>query len=411
MIPPETVETIRRKYEAIKDDFNERARRHWAASEAMVLGYGGITAVHKATGIAISTIRAGLRELKTFSKASGIKQDAKRIRKKGGGRKKLTEHDPGLIAALNSLVEPFTRGDPMSPLRWTCKSTRTLAKELCKQKHEVSHTKVDTLLHEMGYTLQGNKKADEESSHPDRNAQFGHINNSVKKELAAGEPVVSVDSKKKELVGNFKNQGREWRPKGQPEEVSMHDFAIKGIGKVAPHGIYDLKLDEGWVTVGIDHDTAEFAVGSISKWWQDKGCKRYPNAKRLTITADCGGSNGYRNRLWKYRLQRFANKTGLVIQVHHFPPGTSKWNKIEHKLFSFISRNWRGRPLLSHAVIVNMIASTRTNTGLTVDCVLDTGKYPTGKKVPDDDFKKINIKYDEFHGEWNYTISPQKIND
>jgi len=408
MIAPKTVATIRMKYEALNTDFNERTRRHWAASEAMVLGYGGITAVHKATGIAISTIRIGLRELQTTATPSDIKQEVKHVRKNGGGRKKLTEHDSEIIPVLNSLIEPFTRGDPMSPLRWTCKSTRTLAKKLCNQKHKISHSKVCDLLHGMGYTLQANKKTRGDSNHPDRNAQFEYINNSVKKEQVAGEPVVSVDTKKKELIGDFKNPGREWRPKGQPEKVRIHDFPLKGLGKVTPHGIYDLKLDRGWVTVGIDHDTAEFAVESISKWWQKSGCRAYPNARKLTITADCGGSNGYKNKLWKYKLQKFANKTGLTIHVHHFPPGTSKWNKIEHRLFSFISQNWRGRPLLNHAVIVNMIASTRTNTGMKVDCVLDAKKYPTGKKVSGEDFKKINIKYDKFHGEWNYAISPQK---
>lgn len=408
MIPPKTVANVHKKYQALRTDLNERTRRHWAASEAMVLGHGGIAAVHKATGIAVSTIRTGLRELQTET-VSATKQGVRqRVRRIGGGRKELVKHDPGIIPALESLVEPFTRGDPMSPLRWTCKTTRTLAEELRSQKHEISHTKVCGLLHDMGYTLQANRKTKEGPSHPDRNAQFQYINDSAKKELAAGEPVISVDSKKRELVGDFKNPGREWRPKGQPREVSLHDFATEELGKVAPHGIYLLNRNKGWVTVGIDHDTAEFAVASISKWWQRKGSKAYPNARKLTITADCGGSNGYKNRLWKYELQEFANRTGLVVKVHHFPPGTSKWNKIEHQLFSFISMNWRGRPLFTHATIVNLIASTRTKTGLEVDCVLDTNKYPAGKKVSDEDFEKINLKPDEFHGEWNYTISPQK---
>ena len=403
MISPEIVSTIEIKYKKLKPNLNERVRRHWAASEAMALGYGGISAVYKATNIAISTIRIGIRELEK----SNENLDQNQIRKKGGGRKKATEHNPEIISILDTLIKPFSRGDPMSPLRWTCKSTRNLADEVCKQGYEISHNTLCQVLHEMGYSLQANKKTSEGKSHPDRNAQFENINSSAEKELAAGNPFVSVDSKKKEAVGNFKNNGREWRQKGDPRKTKMHDFPEKKKGKVAPHGLYDGNLNNGWVTLGIDHDTAEFAVGSISKWWYKKGCKVYPNAKKLTITADCGGSNGYKNRLWKYVLQKFANKTGLVIQVHHFPPGTSKWNKIEHKLFSFITQNWRATPLTSRAMIVNMIRSTTTRTGLKVDCVIDTKKYPTGKKVSDEEFKKINIKYSEFHGEWNYIISPQ----
>lgn len=406
MVPQETIEIVQRKYNAIKPELDERARRHWAASEAMVLGHGGITAVHKATGIAISTIRIGLSELQKPINASA-EGKKRRIRREGGGRKKIIDSDITLINDLENLIEPHTRGDPESPLRWTCKSTRNLAEELNRKGHNISHVTVSNLLHNLGYSLQSNRKTKDGASHPDRNAQFEYINNSVRKEIAAGESVISVDSKKKELVGDFKNPGREWRPKGEPEEVRVHDFPIKNLGKVTPYGIYELERNHGWVMVGIDHDTAEFAVSSIRKWWQKKGHERYPHIKKLTITADCGGSNGYKNRLWKHELQKFANTTGLAVQVHHLPPGTSKWNKIEHKLFSFISQNWRGRPLLSRTMIINMIASTKTKTGLKVDCVLDTNTYPTGKKVSEEDLKKINIKHDKFHGEWNYTIYPQ----
>jgi len=403
IIPQETISIIQRKYEIMKSNLNEQTRRLWAATEAIGLGYGGISAVHKATRIAISTIRIGLNEIKNGN------IDSECIRRKGGGRKKITEHDPEIIQALEKLIEPFTRGDPESLLLWTCKSTRILAEELCHQNHKISHNKVYELLSKRGYSLQSNKKTKEGSSHSDRNAQFEYINNSVKKEIFLGEPAISVDSKKKELVGNFKNPGREWRPKGQPREVMMHDFPIKSLGKVIPHGIYEIDRNVGWVTLGIDHDTAEFAVASIWKWWNMNKSRTYSDAKKLTITVDCGGSNGYRNRLWKYELQKFSNKTGLIIQVHHLPPGTSKWNKIEHRLFSFISQNWKGRPHLTHATIINTISSTKTKTGLKVDCVLDIEKYPTGKKISDDDFNKINIQRHEFHGEWNYNIYPQNM--
>lgn len=394
--------TIKKKFEALAPVLNEKTRRLVLGAEARAIGFGGVSLVSKATGIARNTISRGMRELDS---PETIEKD--RIRKPGAGRKRLVEKDRALKPDLDKLVEPTTRGDPESPLHWTTQSTRKLAEALKSMGHKISHFTVAALLHSMGYSLQVNKKTKEGASHPDRNAQFGYINDSVKKQLAAGKPVISVDSKKKELVGDFKNPGREWRPKGQPRRVRIHDFPIKGLGKVTPYGIYELKRNEGWVSVGIDHDTAEFAVESITRWWQRKGCKAYPNARELTITADCGGSNGYRNKLWKYGLQRFANETGLIIRVHHFPPGTSKWNKIEHQLFSFITQNWRGRPLLTHAMIVNMIASTRTSTGLKVDCILDTGKYPTGRKVSDEEFEKINIKYDKFHGEWNYIICPQ----
>jgi len=395
--------TIKGKFEALAPVLNEKTRRLVLGAEAKAIGYRGISLVSKATGVAKNTIVRGMRELNS---PETLEKD--RIRKPGAGPKRLLEKDHTLKPDLDKLIEPTTQGDPESSLRWTTKSIRKLAEALKSMGHKIiSHFTVAALLHSMGYSLQANKKTKEGASHPDRNAQFEYINNSVKKELNAGKPVISVDSKKRELVGDFKNPGHEWRPKGKPERVRIHDFPIKGLGNVTPYGVYELKRNEGWISVGIDHDTAEVAVESISKWWQKKGCKAYSDAKKLIITADCGGSNGYRNKLWKQELQKFANKTGLIIKVHHFPTGTSKWNKIEHRLFSFISQNGRGRPLLTHAVIVNMIASTCTSSGLKVDCILDTGKYPTGKKVSDEDFEKINIKYDKFHGEWNYKIYPQ----
>ena len=395
--------TIGRKFESLAPALNEKAWRLALGAEARAIGHGGISLVSKATGVTRNTISRGMKELESPEIVG-----SSRIREVGAGRKRLVEKDTTLREDLDRMIEPTTRGDPESPLRWTTKSTRNLADALRTKGHRISHFTVMCLLHEAGYSLQSNNKTREGSSHPDRNAQFRHINDSARKEMAAGRPIISVDSKKKELVGDFKNPGRDWLPKGQPTEVRIHDFTIKELGKVVPYGVYDLKLDDGWITVGIDHDTAEFAVETISKWWQNKGCRTYPDTRKLTITADCGGSNGYRNRLWKYELQRFANRTGLTIQVHHFPPGTSKWNKIEHRLFSFISMNWRGRPLLTHAVIINMISSTHTNTGLKVDCVMDAKKYPTGLKVTDQDYDKINTKPDQFHGEWNYTIHPQK---
>ncbi len=401
MISDDTIRSIRKKYEAINADLNERSRRHWAASEAMVLGHGGIVAVSKATGIAISTIRIGLHELKSPNNIS-----SKRIRKAGGGRKKIIERNPNIIAALESVVEPTAKGDPESPLKWTFKSTRKIAEELSKS-FKVSHAKIADLLHEAGYSLQANKKSVEGISHPDRNAQFEHINKKAKEFLGKKQPVISVDTKKRELVGNFKNNGQEWMPKGMPENVNVHDFETE-LGKVTPYGVYDIANNNGWVSVGIDNDTAAFAVESIRSWWRSMGAAEYPDAGNILINADCGGSNGYRNRLWKLELQKFADETRLTVTVCHYPPGTSKWNKIEHKLFSFISMNWRGKPLISYAVVVSLIANTTTTKGLTVKCRLDKSKYPKGIKISDDMMEKLNIQYDEFHGDWNYTIKPRK---
>ena len=328
------------------------------------------------------------------------------MRKVGGGRKKSVEKDKTLEKDLEELVEPTTRGNPESLLRYTIQSIRILTKELKQSGHNISYPTVATLLHKNGYSLQANKKTREGTSHPDRNAQFEFINTDTKKQLAVHEPVISVDTKKKELVGDFKNNGREWRPKGKPTEVRMHDFEIPELGKVAPYGVYDLQRNHGWINVGIDNDTAEFAVESIRRWWKKIGKTVYPNATTITITADSGGSNSYRARLWKYELQKLSNETGFIMRVRHFPPGTSKWNKIEHRLFSFISQNWRGKPLLTHAVIINLIAATTTTTGLKVDCILDTNKYPTGKKISNKDYATINLQPENFHGEWNYLIKP-----
>ena len=395
--------TIKQKYEKLAQSLNEKTRRLFLGSEANTIGRGGISLIARATGVTRNTIKRGMKDLNNPK----IIAD-KRIRNPGAGRKKLTDQDPTLKEDLRKLIEHSTRGDPESPLRWTTLSTRNLENALKEKGHKLSHFTVAGMLHADGFSLQANRKTREGTDHPDRNNQFIFINESIRRAIKKSEPVISVDSKKKELVGNFKNNGREWNPKGRPEEVNMHDFPDKILGKVTPHGIYELKPNKGWITLGIDHDTAEFAVSSIRKWWNKKGQKTHTGASKLTITADCGGSNGYRNKLWKHELQIFSNETGLKIQVHHFPPGTSKWNKIEHMLFSFITKNWRGRPLLDHAMIVNTIASTKTKAGLTVECVLDTGKYPTGRKVSDEDFRKINLKKDKFHEEWNYTISPQR---
>jgi transposase len=382
-------------------------RRLFAAAEASAIGRGGIAKVSRATGISRPTIAAGLEELADPSLA-----DTKRVRKAGGGRKRTIDKDPTLIQDLEGLIEPTSRGDPESPLRWTSKSVRKLAKELNHMGHRVSHRLVADLLHELDYSLQANRKTKEGDSHPDRNAQFEHINAQVKAFQAASQPAISVDTKKKELVGDFKNGGREWQPKGEPEKVRVHDFLIPELGKVAPYGIYDITHNLGWVNVGIDHDTATFAVESIRRWWYSMGRPLYSDAYQLLITADGGGSNGYRLRLWKVELQKLADETGLSIKVCHLPPGTSKWNKIEHRLFSYISQNWRGKPLVSYAVIVNLIAATRTTTGLRVHSQLDTQSYPKGLKVSDAELAQVNIERDDFHGEWNYTISPTaKSND
>jgi len=392
---------IRDRYEALSPHLDERSRRAFAASEARTAGYGGIAAVSRATGIAASTIGRGLQEL-----AHGTDVAPHRVRRPGGGRKALVATDATLLDDLLALVSPSERGDPMSPLRWTCKSLRRLAGELATRGHRISHTVVGELLKQQKFSLQANSKTREGDSHPDRDAQFNHINASVTRALNAGQPVISVDTKKKELVGDFKNAGREWCPQGQPEAVRVHDFLIEELGRAVPYGIYDLAANAGWVSVGIDHDTAAFAVQTIRTWWHGVGIHRYPAARRLTITADGGGSNGSRLRLWKRELQALANELGIEISVHHFPPGTSKWNRIEHRLFSFITMNWRAKPLVSYRIIVDLISATTTDTGLTVLCELDTNSYPTGIVVTDEEMRAIDILRDNFHGEWNYTIRP-----
>ena len=387
---------------------DERMRRQWAAAEASQLGRGGIAAVCAATGLARNTICAGQRELAQSPKRSAT-TDVARVRRPGGGRKALAVLDPGLIAALEDLLESGTRGHPESKLLWTCKSTARLADELRGRSHPVSARTVASLLKSAGYSLQSNSKTKEGSSHPDRNAQFEYIARRVSKYQRNGQPAVSVDTKKKELVGEFKNAGREWRPKGRPVEVKVHDFPEPGMGKAIPYGIYDLATNEGWVSVGIDHDTARFAVASIRRWWKAMGTRRFPEATELLITADGGGSNGSRNRLWKVALQELADELGLRLTICHFPPGTSKWNKIEHRLFSFITNNWRGRPLTTYQVIVNLIASTTTRGGLVVKAAIDKKRYETGEKITDEQMAGLNIIPAAFHGEWNYTILPRSV--
>ena len=393
---------IGERFRALAPEFDERRRRLWAAAEARSCGRGGIAAVARATGISEGTIRSGLRDLEV-----GERLEPGRVRRRGGGRKRLAEKDPTLVGALERLVDADSRGDPEQPLRWTAKSVRKLAEALRGLGHRVSFRTVARLLRELGYSLQANAKTREGSSHPDRDQQFQHINDTVKAALGAGEPVISVDTKKKELVGDFKNGGRELRPKGAPVPVRVHDFKDKELGKAIPYGIYDLSDDSGWVNVGIDHDTAEFAVASIHDWWQHLGCDRYPHASSLTITADCGGSNGNRTRLWKTELQKLADHTGLQIRVCHFPPGTSKWNKIEHRLFSFITQNWRGKPLETLDVIINLIAATTTSTGLTVYAQLDARTYPAKIQVTDQQLAAVQLEGDPFHPEWNYRIKPR----
>jgi len=409
MVSAESITSIREKYHLLVGEMDERMRRWWAASEALALGYGGITAVAKATGLAVSTIRAGIQEL---SHQAGEKlrppgRLGRRVRSPGGGRKALTQQDPTLLQALEDLVEPTARGDPMSSLRWTCKSTRTLAQQLSQQEHPISHRTVGACLHDLEYSLQGNRKTREGSSHPDRDAQFEHIDRQVQAFQKRGQPTISVDTKKKELVGDFYNRGQEWRPVGEPERVRVHDFVDPLLGKAVPYGVYDLSGNEGWVSVGTDHDTAEFAVQTIRQWWRQMGHPRYPHAHELLITADNGGSNGSRVRLWKVALQQLADETRLRISVCHLPPGTSKWNKIEHRMFCHITRNWRGRPLESHEVIVNLIGHTTTAQGLHLQAALDAACYPTGIRVSDQDLEQVRIERDSFHGDWNYTILPR----
>jgi hypothetical protein len=396
---------LRRKFAALMPTLSERSRRIYVATEAEVLGHGGIAAVSQVSRMARSTISRGLQELRGEVSSA----DESRVRRPGAGRKSVIEKDPRLMGDLKSLVEPVTRGDPESPLRWTSKSLSLLTEQLHRMGHVVSAPTVGKLLRKADYSLQANRKTSEgKKQHPDRNAQFEHINQRVIRHQRAGQPVISVDAKKKELVGDFKNAGREWRPKGLPRSVRVHDFMIKEKGKASPYGVYDLARNEGWVSVGIDHDTAAFAVQSIRRWWRKMGRPIYPKAKSLLVTADAGGSNSARTRLWKWELQRLADQAGLAISVCHFPPGTSKWNKIEHRLFSFITRNWRGRPLESLAVIVNLIGSTKTSHGLRVRCEIDPGRYPKGQKITDAQMESLNLKRDPFHGDWNYTIHPRK---
>ena len=396
--------TIKQRFDLIKPYLNERTKRIFLVVEAISLGWGGITKVSRATGVSRDVIGRGCEGLKNAEP-----MDLNRIRKPGGGRKKIIDKDSTLLCDLENLIDPVTRGDPKSPLRWTCKSTRKLARELKAMGHNISHTRVAELLHKLNYSLQANKKTIEGTNHPDRNAQFEYINHKTKDFLQKKQPVISVDTKKKEQVGNFKNGGRELCPKGNPERVRVHDFIIKELGKVNPYGVYDIESNKGWVNVGTDHDTSAFAVESIRRWWCSMGQGIYPNAKKLFITADSGGSNGYRVKLWKVELQKFADETSMEISVSHFPPGTSKWNKIEHRLFSYITLNWRGKPLISHEVIVNLIAATTTEKGLRVECQLDRNLYPKGIKISKEQMAQINIQRDEFHGEWNYTIKPGEI--
>jgi transposase len=395
---------IAQRFEAVRGVLDERSRRLVAAAESVVIGRGGVSVVSRATGVSRQVIRQGVTEL-----SEALAHPPGRVRRAGGGRKRTVSQDASLLVDLESLVEPCTRGDPESPLRWTCKSLRKLAEELKRMGHRVSHQLVGRMLHELGYSLQANSKTLEGTNHPDRNAQFEYLNGRVKRQLQRHQPVISVDTKKKELVGDFKNNGRELRPKGDPQEVRVHDFIIPELGRANPYGIYDIANNTGWVSVGVDHDTAAFAVESIRRWWNSMGQAVYPKASRLLITADSGGSNGSRVRLWKVELQKLADETGLRIAVSHLPPGTSKWNKIEHRLFSFISQNWRGKPLISHEVIVNLIAATTTRAGLTVHSQLDTDIYPTGIKVSDKEVAAIDIRRDKFHGDWNYTLHPRLL--
>jgi transposase len=401
-------EIISKKYNLLKPFLDEKSKRLFAAAEALSIGKGNISIVSRATGISENTIKKGCNELesgKVGTSETPIPDD--KMRAPGGGRKKSVDKDITLLPDLETLIEPTSRGDPESPLRWTSKSTRKLAEELKKMGHKVSHSRVADMLHMLGYSLQANKKTIEGTEHPDRDDQFEHINEKCKIFQIEKQPVISVDSKKKELIGNFKNSGCELRPKKDPTLVNMYDFEDKELGKVSPYGVYDITNNNGWVNVGVDNDTASFAVESIRRWWNMMGCRVYPEAKKLMITADCGGSNGYRVRLWKMELQKLADETGLEISVYHFPPGTSKWNKIEHRLFSQITMNWRGKPLTSYEVVVNLIAATTTSKGLEVKCILDTNEYPKGIKIEKKQLEELNIIRDEFHGEWNYSFKPR----
>lgn len=406
MVNVKAIQSVKLKYESLQSILNERARRLWAASEARELGWGGIAVVQTATGLSHSTIRKGMRQLAEPSQNDSW--PVNRSRGQGGGHKGILHDDPEIAEALESLIDPVTRGDPESPLRWTCKSTRRLADELTEMQHQISPRKVAQLLHQLDYSLQANRKTREGINHPDRNAQFEYIYESIKKFHRSGQPVISVDTKKKELVGNFSNVGKEYRKKGSPVETRMHDFPDKQLGKAIPYGVYDIESNEGWVNIGINHDTAQFAVHSIRRWWQEMGQHRFPRATRLLITADAGGSNGWRTRLWKVALQELANEMDLNLTVNHFPPGTSKWNKIEHRLFSFITQNWRGKPLYDLQTVVNLIRSTTTRAGLIVKSAIDDTYYEKGIKVSDRELEQVKLKRHEFHGEWNYTVKSKR---
>jgi hypothetical protein len=403
-----TMEAVRTKYQLLQPLMTERLRRQWAACEAVSLGRGGVRLVAEATGLSRTTIWAGRKELRRRAERPQDDLSPERVRSSGGGRHLVEHNDTALVPALLALVEASPRGDPQSPLCWTSKSTRKLAEELCGQGHTVSHQTVAALLWDQGYSLQANRKTKEGDDHPDRDAQFKYINRRVRAFQSAGRPVISVDAEKKELVGDFRNPGREWRPRRRPEEVRAKDFPDKQLGKVIPEGVYDLSRNEGWASVGGDHDTAEFAVASIRRWWHEMGSAVYPEADRLLITADAGGSNGYRSRLWKVQLQGLADDLGLGISACHFPPGTSKWNKIEHRMFCHITQNWRGRPLRSRAIAVNLIGHTTTKTGLQIEAELDASAYRTGIKVSDEELAAIHLEKASFHGEWNYTIIPRR---
>ena len=398
----DTAALIRRRFDALDPVLDEQARRRFAAAEARVLGRGGVTLVSKVTGIARSTINRGIREIEENRSAG-----AGRVRRPGGGRRTKTQEDPTLLDDLQSLLEASTRGDPMSPLLWTSKSLDKLCAALKGMQHDVCPNVVAKLLRKLGYSLQSNRKTREGSKHPDRDAQFQYLDARMKEHMLEQSPVISVDTKKKELVGDFKNAGQELRPKGSPEEVRVHDFIDRELGRAVPYGIYDVADNKGWVSVGVDHDTAAFAVNTIRRWWSTMGQERYPNAKRLMITADGGGSNGARVRLWKIELQKFVDEIGIPVMVCHLPPGTSKWNKIEHRLFAFITKNWRGKPLVSHRTIVQLIGATTTEKGLAVRAELDTNTYPAGIKVSDAEMATLAIQRHDFHGDWNYTLRPR----
>jgi transposase len=400
----ETEILVRKKFDLLELILDEQARRIWAAAEAQALGHRGISVVARATGLSRTTIHQGVKDIEGLREKKALEK-SRRIRATGGGRKSITENNPTLSQDIERLVEPVTRGDPESPLRWTCKSTRQLAAALQEQGHVVGRQKVADLLAGLGYSLQANRKTKEGADNPDRDAQFNHINEQVYEFQQKDQPVISVDTKKKELVGEFKNAGQEWQPKGKPELVNGHDFPDPQLKKASPYGVYDQGANVGWVSVGTDNDTAEFAVESIRRWWHKMGRPRYPDATELLITADCGGSNGYRVRLWKVALQRLSNETGLCISVCHFPPGTSKWNKIEHRMFSYISMNWRGKPLVNYETIVNLIGNTTTRTGLTINAELDVNQYEKGIQVSDEELEMVNLTKAAFHGEWNYSIA------